>query len=193
MPFRPIPAWHELKIQAAGDAGQRRADIDRLFDAAIAREPGYQQVWYTRLNYLAPKWGGSTEAMVALVNRGRTANAPTEGSGMMARLIQIASEIGDPEVADSPAIDWAAVKVSFDDVLKRYPDDWNAQWYFFEACMHADKPEARHLLAFVKEPPSPALFERNVPVVGKCVDWATDKLPAFAVRDPSTGSVKFIR
>lgn len=191
-PVPTNPEWNDMRIQAAADSGAPQADLDRLFAMAIEREPGYQQNWFTRLNYARPAWGGSNERMVALINQAGGVTSPTEGRGMMGRLLQIAMELGESRLIDSPKIDWNAVKASYEDVLKRYPDDWNAQWFFFQASMHGDKAEAKHLLTFVKEPPSPALLGSNVRAYLVCVDWAEGKVPGFVTRDATTGAEKFI-
>ena len=46
--------------------------------------------------------------------------------------------------------DGLVVKRSFGDVLTRYPDEINAQRFFFEACGAPTRPRPRRLLAFVK-------------------------------------------
>lgn len=186
------PAWYELRISVGGALGDSPEALDRLFFEAIKREPGYQQTWFSRMMFLTPKWGGDIGDMVGFINHAARVTSPTEGRGMMARLVWIASEQGYDLTLIAPEIDWTTVKVSIDDVLRRYPDEWNAQWFFFEACKHSDKAEAQHLLSFIKSPPSPALLRQNASVYGLCLDWATGKIPAFVMRDHETGTTKTI-
>ena len=112
---------------------------------------------------------------------------------MMARLLWAASKEGYDEPLTNPKVGWDAVKASFEDVLQHYPDDWNAQWFFIQACKHGDKAEAAHLLAFVKQPPSKALFEPSgVPFDG-CAAWANREANSFMMLDPATGQPRRIR
>jgi hypothetical protein len=114
----------------------------------------------------------------------------TEGRGMMARLLLVADDSGYSEVKKRPEIAWETVKVSYDDVLKRFPDGWNAQRFFFEACRRSDKLEARHLLTFVKQAPSDALFKRKAAAYIQCVEWANDALAVTPKREPGSCSSK---
>ncbi len=184
------PAWYVSRMSVGGALGESPQDLDRLFFEAIRHEPGYQQIWFTRLAFLEPKWGGSIEDMVSFINSAARITSATEGRGMMARLLLTADDSGYSEVKKRPEIAWDAVKVSYDDVLKRFPDDWNAQRFFFEACRRSDKPEARHLLTFVKQAPSDALFKRKSAAYAQCVAWANDALAVPPTRDSGTGSSK---
>jgi hypothetical protein len=185
------PAWHQLQIDIGGALGDGPAALDAMFAKAVRAQPDYQQTWFSRLNYLTPKWGGSMDDLVRFIND--SARVPTtEGHGMMARLLWIADTAGYPETIADPRIDWKAVKQAYDDVLAHYPDDWNAQWFFLQACDHADKAEAVHLLSYVRHDPSPALLQDNVQVFNVCRDWARGKLPMFMMRDTATGQLRRI-
>jgi hypothetical protein len=192
-PLPTNPAWHELRINVAGALGGEPRELDALFAAAIKQQPDYQSTWYTRLKYLEPQWGGSIDDMVAFINTGATIAAPPEGHAMMTRLLWIARKAGYQETADDPRIDWQKVKASNHDLLARYPDEWNAQWAFFLACTHSDKPETIRLLAQVKQEPSPALLQAaNAHLFNMCQDWARGTLSDFMIRDPRTGTFKTI-
>ncbi len=60
-------SYYELLAVASGDGNS--ADAERVFQAAIARFPDYYPLYKTRLRSLAPKWGGSIDAMNAFVAR----------------------------------------------------------------------------------------------------------------------------
>lgn len=186
------PAWYESRIALGGPLGDSPEELDAILQAAIRRQPDYQQTWFSRLTWLTPQWGGSLDDMARLINQAARTTAGTERSGMMARLLWIASEQGQHEVIDLPAIDWAVVKRSFGDVLTRYPNEWNAQWFFYEACRHADRPAATFLRKFVKSPPSAALLREHLASYTMCVDWESGKIPRFTLRDPDTGKSRLI-
>jgi hypothetical protein len=191
-PVRANPAWYALRLRFGGSLGESPEQLERLFAEAIQREPGYQQTWFSRLTYLEPQWGGSTGEVVRLANRAARTASPTEGSGMMARVLFLAYSAGVSDALTDPGVDWATLKASMDDVLRRYPDDWNAQPFFFEACSRSDKAEAQHLLAFVKEPPIGEAINDNDDAFKACVDWANGKLPAFRLHD-DRGGVQTVR
>ena len=191
-PVRTNPAWYALRLRFGGALGEPQDEQERLFSEAIRREPGYQQTWFSRLTYLEPQWGGRIEDVVALADRAARTPSPTEGSGMMARVLFLAYDAGVEDALSNPAVHWDALKASMHDVLQRYPDDWNAQPFFFEACGRSDKAEAQRLLAYVKEPPIPQALNDNVQAFQACVDWARGKLPAFRLHDDA-GGVQVVR
>jgi AcrR family transcriptional regulator len=57
-------AWLEISA-GRGDSQQ----LDQAFRASIARFPTYYPLYQIRLNYLAPKWGGSADAMYRFVDQ----------------------------------------------------------------------------------------------------------------------------
>ena len=187
------PAWYAEVLSAEGDLGAGPTALDEIFADALRHAPGYQQTWFTRLHYLEPKWGGSVDDMARFINRGAADTSSAEGRGMMARLLWAASKEGYDEPITNPQVDWNDVKGSFEDVLKRYPDDWNAQWFFIQACRRGDRPEAAHLLAFIKQAPSDRLFgSSGVPFDG-CAAWAARKAASFTLLDPVTGQYRNVR
>jgi len=187
------PAWYALRLNVGGALGEGRASLDALFSAAIKRQPDYVQTWQARENYLEPKWGGRIEDVVALANLGNRTASPGAGRGMMAEVLATALECNCNALLSHPGIDWAAVRASMDDILQRYPDDVNAQRYFFIACEHADKSLVQHLLPSVKEPPSPTLIGANARVFELCRAWGQGKIASFAMRDHDTGEVKVVK
>ena len=187
------PAWYAERLSVEGDLGAGPAALDTLFAQAIQRAPGYQQTWFTRLHYLEPKWGGSLDAMARFIRRGAAETSSGEGRGMMARLLWAASKEGYDELLTDPQVGWDATKLAFDDVLARYPDDWNAQWFFMQACRHGDRPEAAHLLGSIKQEPSSVLFEPSGVPFGDCVDWANGRADSFTLFDPETGRARLVR
>jgi hypothetical protein len=176
------PAWYALRISVGGALQESAETLDRLFDDAFRHEPDYHQTWFSRVMYLEPQWGGSADDVVRFALRGAKTISPAEGRGMLARVLWTAFDAGVLEALASPAVDWNVLKASMEDVLRRYPDDWNAQPFLLEACTRSDKAEARHLLTFVKEPPIPEALDDNVEVFKACIAWANSDLPVFRLR-----------
>lgn len=65
-PNNPWSYYLQLKISAARDNSQQ---LDQVFRAGIARFPAYYELYHIRLNFLAPKWGGSAGAMYQFVDQ----------------------------------------------------------------------------------------------------------------------------
>jgi tetratricopeptide (TPR) repeat protein len=61
-----IPWSYLLQLQLTGGS-ENQQELDRVFDAGIARYPAYYDLYLTRLKFLQPKWGGSAGAMYKFV------------------------------------------------------------------------------------------------------------------------------
>ncbi|HEY9028240.1 MAG TPA: hypothetical protein VIP05_28365 [Burkholderiaceae bacterium] len=186
-PMRSNPAWFALRIKVGGELHESADSLDRLFDEAFKREPDYQQTWFSRVTFLEPQWGGSVADVVRFARRGADDLSPAEGRGMMARVLWLVNETGVTQALTHPDVDWNTLKASMEDVVRRYPDDWNAQPYLFESCARSDKAEARRLLALVKDAPIAELLNDNVDGFRACVEWTKSDLPAFRLRYDQAG------
>jgi hypothetical protein len=70
-------SYYELLTVVSG--GGDSSDVEHVFQAGIHAYPNYYPLYKTRLNSLAPKWGGSIDAMYNLVDRyagGAPGNSP---------------------------------------------------------------------------------------------------------------------
>ena len=186
------PAWYALRLAVGGALGESRSRLDGLFLEAIERQPDYVQTWQSRENYLEPKWGGRLEDVVALAELGRRTVSPGEGRGMMVEVLAIALQCECNALLANQGVDWGAVQASMDDVLQRYPDEVNAQRFFYIACERADKAMAQHLLPWVKAAASPSLTDGNVEMFEQCRAWAQGRKASFAVLDPETGRSRIV-
>lgn len=187
------PQWYAMRIAIGGYEGDAPAELDAVFAEAQRNSPGYQQTWFVRLNFLTPKWGGSVAQMVDFIVRSAQLPSATDGLGLTARLLRYADEDEYPDLVRQPGIDWAVVKKAYDDVLARFPVNFNAQYYVLEACGKSDKDETRHLLERVRaDAPHPDLGTR-AGIYSLCADWADGKIPGFALPDAITGQDVEIR
>ncbi len=191
-PMPSNPAWFALQLSVDTGLGADRRTLDQIFAEALKREPDYQQTWFERMNRLLPKWGGTEAEMMALLQQAAQSTS-SERRGMMTRLMEFSVASGYPEVMQWPTPDWADIKAAFDDELAVFPDDANAQWFFIQACARGDRSEARHLLAFVKQPPSPQLFGAAGFSFDMAAAWASGRAPSFFMVDPQTGQPRRVR
>ena len=191
-PMPSNPAWFALHLSVDSGLGADRRTLDLLFTEALKREPDYQQTWVERMTRLEPKWGGSQADMLALILQAAQSTS-SERRGMMTHMMQVAVESGYPEVLQWPTPDWSDIKAAFEDELAVFPDDANAQWFFILACSHGDRAEAKHLLEFIKQPPSPRLFGAAGFSFEPAAAWASGHAPSFLMVDPATGQPRRVR
>lgn len=114
---------------------------------AYAKEPAYYQRYFTAMDYYTPKWGGSAEQIETFVRQSLERTRESEGWGMYARMYWYASQTQyhDDLFAES-LVNWDDMKKGMDDVLARYPDDWNLGNFARFACLAGDGAKTRELL-----------------------------------------------
>ena len=139
------PIWWWTALVVAGSSGQPAASFDALFEKAVGRFPLYRSLYYTRMNYLLPQWGGSFKAVDAFVMDAVRRTQATEGRAMYAWLyLDIARKTDSFEGAT--AVDWTRMNEAFQDLVARYPDPWNRNLYATFACRARDRATTARLL-----------------------------------------------
>lgn len=185
------PEWFAQRINLATYSSEGSTRVEQLFKEGVESEPLYHQTYFHALFHYSPRWGGSVDEMVAFMNR--AARRPTAGEGlsMYARLAWYADQQREYALQEHAAIDWETMKKSFGDVLRSFPDDWNAQQFLVMACTRPDMSTAKDVARFIKEAPSEALHGKNMEVYRLCLERARGKGEPFMLKG-SNGQMKYI-
>jgi len=139
------PLWWWAALIVAGSSGMPSAQFDQMFAEATRRFPSYQPLYYTRVNYHLPQWGGSFTAVEEFARKSADATSEKEGQSMYAWIYvdlgrKVRNLFGDSEVS------WPRMKKAFEDLNARYPDDWNKNLFATFACRARDKETTGKLL-----------------------------------------------
>lgn len=186
------PEWYALRMEVAIYRSEPQAAIRALFDEGVRREPAYLPLYQTMQLNLLPQWNGSNRKLMDFVTEAGHNSPAAASEGLYARLVWNAST-SYVRIELDPRLDWPAMRKGMDAVVARYPAERNVQKFFFMACRHSDKEEARKLLAGIHEAPSREILDNNVPIFKLCQDWAAGKISMFIMRDPDTGEERLIK
>lgn len=109
-------------------------------------------------------WGGSVKEIQEFATLAVKHTAATDGKGLYARLYgDVLERIGQKRFFIEPYSDslWNQTEAGFDDLIKKYPTDWNRNLYAKAACqigmMHKFKSIARQF----KGKPHPEAWPGN--------------------------------
>jgi len=144
------PIWYWVALIVAGSSGRSAAEQDALFEQAVKRFPSYQPLYYTRMNYLLPQWGGSYDAVERFVRASVARTSETEGSALYAWLYV---DLGNGrknlggDLFEVTRVSWPAMKKGFEDLVARYPAEDNKNLFATYACRARDKETTGRLLA----------------------------------------------
>ncbi len=167
------PYWHEMMLEIARIQSWDARRFGAAFDAAVAREPLFYQTYFAAVDYFLPKWRGNVEDVELFARFAAGKTAATEGTGMYVRIYWYASQsqFGDDIFQNSLAT-WPKMKAGFDDVVARYPDDWNYNNYAKFACLARDRKKTHELLAKIGNRIVDDAWGKSG-LIDTCRKWAT--------------------
>ncbi len=156
------PHWYEAMAHTAIGLSLKKSEFLKIVNEGLRKEPLYYELYFTATHYFTPKWHGSAEEIEEFANSAVTRTKEQEGLGMYTRVYWAAKQYqyGERLFADSNVV-WEKMKKGIDDVLKRYPDQWNINNLTLFACLAKDREKARELFQLIKEPPLNAVWKSN--------------------------------
>ncbi len=166
------PRWYETMLAVARAQDWDIQRFKQLVDEAVARYPYFYQIYFAAIDYLAPKWHGSRQQIEAFADFAVSKTAEREGTGMYARIYWYAAQAQyrDRLFTDSSVV-WSKMKKSIEDVLQRYPDQWNINNFAHFACLAWDRDETRELMGRIEGAPIPQAWEDEAQY-RQCRTWA---------------------
>ena len=147
------PHWYELMGIIAYAQSWPETDFTNLMDEGLARHPRFYQLYFTAIDYYAPKWGGSAKSIELFARQAISRTQPVEGFGMYARVYWYASQSQyDERLFTDSLVNWDDMKIGIDNVVKSYPDAWNINNFAKFACLSKDKVKAAELIRRIDGP-----------------------------------------
>jgi hypothetical protein len=167
------PQWYtEMLVIARGQGWPEEAYMNLVSDG-LKRHPYFYPIYFSALRNLLPKWGGSIEAIDAFALAAVKYTKEEEGQGMYARIYWSAYQIEfGNELFSRTKVDWSRMSVGIDDVLARFPAQWNINNFAHFACLAGDREKARSLIAMIEGPPIHLAWKSLSPTFEECRDWA---------------------
>ena len=156
------PGWYDEMAQIAAIQQWPEEDFTRMLEEGLEKEPGFYQLYFTAMNYYAPKWGGSAASIERFARESVERTRATDGWGLYARIYWYASQsqYGDNLFRLSD-VNWNDMKKGMDDVLAQYADDWNIGHFAKFACLAGDKAKTAELLDQLDLTMAFRIWERN--------------------------------
>jgi hypothetical protein len=166
------PQWYQEMLTLARVDGSGDDAFNVLIDEATWKYPDYYPNYFTAIEYLGPRWHGNLAAIEEFANRAVRKTREIEGQGMYARIYWYVSQMQFGErLFEDTSVVWPKMKRGIDDVLKRYPDQWNINNFAHFACLASDRKETARLTARVTEPIADA-WAKDVSLFARCREWA---------------------
>jgi hypothetical protein len=167
------PMWYLEMIIIARAQGWSDDDLMTLVSDGLATYPYFYPIYFETIRNLLPKWGGSFEEIEAFALAAVAYTEEKEGRGMYARIYWYVSQLlRGRNLFTRTLADWPQMSAAIDDVLARFPDQWNINNFARFACLANDQQKNRQLIALIQEPPMTEVWNRLKPTFEDCRDWA---------------------
>lgn len=148
------PRWYELMIHIAKSEGWKMDEFNKLVDEATKRFPFFYQIYFAAIDYLTPKWHGSKAEIEKFAQKAVAITYAREQNGMYARIYWYASQTNyGAALFTESAVIWEKMSESIDDVLKKYPDQWNINNFAYFACLARDPIKTNYLIKRIEGKP----------------------------------------
>lgn len=171
------PRWYETMLNIACVENWDRERFNKLVNEATERHPYFYQIYFAAIDYLTPTWHGSKEQIEAFASFATEKTVAREGVGMYARVYWYVAQVQYRSgLFTESAVAWGRMKQGIDDVLARYPDQWNINNFAHFACLAWDGRETRELIERVQGAPIPQAWD-SASQYEQCKTWARWDVP----------------
>jgi len=157
------PVWFDTMLVIATGENWPLDRFLALVEEASAKHPYFYRIYFKAIDYLLPKWHGDKAMIEEFANLAVEKTHEREGVGMYARIYWYASQFqfGTKLFTDSNVV-WDRMAAGIDDVLTRYPDQWNINNFAHFACLARDREKAAELLARIEGEPIKLAWRNNL-------------------------------
>jgi len=148
------PHWYETMLTIARAQGWAIDEFYKLFDESLVNHAQFYEIYFRAINYLQPKWHGSVEEIEKFATYATKKSEKYEGQGMYARIYWYVSqaEYGHRLFTASNAR-WEQMRVGINDVLQKYPDQWNINNFAAFSCLARDQNMTKRLISMIEGRP----------------------------------------
>jgi len=171
------PMWYVTMLIIATGEGWSQSEFQALLDEATAAHPYFYEIYFKALEYLLPKWHGDIAMIEEFANYAVERTQDEEGMGMYARIYWYASQTqyGGNLFVDTQ-VTWRKMAAGIDDVLERYPNQWNINNFARFACIAGDRERTLALIARIDDGPileawGDSAAGEDLMTFRQCRDW----------------------
>lgn len=145
----PLPrdvAWYSAMLRLLTFKSNNLQDFAQFVDDASDQHPASLQIYFSAVQRLLPKWGGSVEALDWLANLALSKTRDKEGMALYTRVYRVVSATDfENDLFVNTRADWKKMKLGFEDMVKQYPTAFNLNHFASFACMARDQATLKQL------------------------------------------------
>ncbi len=162
-----FPTWYQQMIDVQVALGRPAEEQNKTFFEGTQKFKTFYPIYFTRLNFLTPQWGGSFEAIDEMVNWSVQNTQEIDGKSMYARLYWALYPTlpKDVKLFKDTRASWPKMKDGFEDLMTRHPrSKWNLNNFAKFACMANDQKTFLELRRKIGKDVIDAAWLGNTPI-----------------------------
>jgi len=142
------PQFYAVSADLAVALGFDRERMQALLDESAGRYPTYYTTYFLAARYYLPQWYGEPFDIDKLARFAAAHTRPVEGGSAYARVLWATD---DCHCFNPAEVDWDQMKASMADIMRTYPNSWNAEAFARFSCRMGDAGETRKYFAVVTQ------------------------------------------
>lgn len=166
------PYWYYLMFRIIKGGEFSPLLQDAVIQEAIKKHPYYYEIYFGAMHALTPRWGGSIDEMEKFARQAIQSSKAKEGTSMYVRTYWANRRIFKDQLFKKSKINWSMMSRSMDDVLARYPDQWNINNFAYFSCLARDKQKTAKLIRRISPRPIDVVWTHPTYSFGYCKKWA---------------------
>lgn len=153
------PEYYRLTLNTLRGSQSGGSPLEVL-DQGERAFPGYYPMYFEIYTTLLPKWSGSVAQIEAFAADAVRRTRASEGESMYARIYWFAAQGAYSKTLFwRTHASWERMRQGFEDIVQRYPDQWNLHNYARFACDAQDRDTLATLLPRLKVQANMTLLE----------------------------------
>jgi len=167
------PNWYVVMSDIANIESWENYKFEKLINEGLSSNPYFYQLYFSAMYYYTPKWHGNAKQIEEFARAALERTKEQEGHSMYARIYWFASQSQfEGELFDRSDVDWSLMSKGIDDVLIKYPDQWNINNFALFSCLARDKNKTNKLIAMIINKPIEKAWLNNLSIYDQCKNWA---------------------
>lgn len=157
------PRWYSLMFDIARLQRWNREDFYKLALEAFEKHPLYYQNYFDAIEFITSQDNWTANEVEDFVNAAVKRTRKHENMGMYARIYWSASQSYYRNyIFEQSLVSWPKMKQGFDDIMKKYPDDWNLNNYAKFSCLAKDAETTRALFQKIGSSFMPQVWSKKL-------------------------------
>lgn len=167
------PTWYVTMSDIATIQSWDQEKFENLVNEGLNENPYFYQLYFSAMYYYTPKWHGNAEKIEKFAQSALNRTKKKERNGMYARIYWFASQSQfKGKLFQKSGVDWGLMSKGIDDVLSKYPDQWNINNFAYFACKARDKKKTKKLLGLIEGEPIKSAWQNKTYIFNQCNNWA---------------------